>query len=584
MSRRRSSAEKPIPEARRARVVAQAAGNTLQSHAVGALPLINGILKRLQLREHLQAVLAAEDGRVVVPAATGLLVLLKNVLLSREPLYGVADWGVRQAPDLLGVTGKQLEAFNDDRMGRCLDRLFDADCGAVALRVAAAAVREFRVSLDELHNDSTTVTFHGAYADAKEEQTVRGRRAPAVTWGHNKDHRPDLKQVLYILTVTEDGAVPVQFRVESGNTTDDQTHQATWDLLCQLTGRRDFLYVADSKLATRENMAYIHQRGGRFLTVLPRTRSEDEKFRQALADDKVAWRHLWDKTDEEGKVVDRFSVCDAANVSSEGYRVVWYHSTLKAELDAMARGAQLERAFAELAALRQKLKSPRTRYRTASRVWEAVEQILSERDVKHLIEVQVDSYEDESYRQTSRGRPSSKTKYQRQVKTRFDLNYAVKPEALEVELRGYGAFPLITNVLDASERDLLWAYKKQPTIERRFSHMKTDFSVAPVHLHSVSRIVSFLCVYFLALLVEALLERELRNAMKTSQMKSLPLYPEGRPCRNPTAPRVFEAIDNVQRHELVADGQPRTLMVTELSPVQRTILRLLGHPAERYGR
>jgi transposase len=551
---------------------------------VGALPLINGILKRLQLQEHLQAVLPAEDGRVVVPAATGLLVLLKNVLLSREPLYGVADWGVRQAPDLLGVTGKQIEAFNDDRMGRCLDRLFDADCGAVALRVAAAAVREFRVSLDELHNDSTTVTFHGAYADAKEEQTVRGRRAPAVTWGHNKDHRPDLKQVLYILTVTEDGAVPVQFRVESGNTTDDQTHQTTWDLLCQLTGRRDFLYVADSKLATRENMAYIHQRGGRFLTVLPRTRSEDMKFREALADDKVDWRHLWDKTDEEGKVFDRFSVCDAANVSSEGYRVVWYHSSLKAELDAMVRGAQLERAFSELAALRQKLLSPRTRYRTASRVWEAVEQILTERDVKHLIQVQVDSHEDEKYRQASRGRPTSQTKYTRQVTTRFDLSYLVNQESLEIERRGYGAFPLITNVLDASQRDLLWAYKKQPMIERRFSQMKTDFSVAPVHLHSASRIVSFLCVYFLALLVEALLERELRQAMKTTQMKSLPLYPEGRPCRNPTAPRVFEAIDNVQRHELAANGQQRTVMVTELSPVQRTILKLLGHSAERYGR
>jgi transposase len=584
MSRRRSSAEKANSEARRARVVAQAAGNTLQSRAVGALPLINGILKRLQLREHLQALLPTEDRRVMVPAATGLLVLLKNVLLSREPLYGVADWGVRQAPDLLGVTGQQLEAFNDDRMGRCLDRLFDADCGAVALRVAAAGVREFGVSLEELHNDSTTVTFHGAYADAKEEQTVRGRRTPAVTWGHNKDHRPDLKQVLYILTVTEDGAVPVQFRVESGNTTDDQTHQTTWDLLCQLTGRRDFLYVADAKLATRENMAYIHQRGGRFLTVLPRTRSEDEKFRQALADGKVEWRHLWDKTDEEGKVFDRFSVCDAANVSSEGYRVVWYHSTLKAELDAMVRGAQLERAFAELAALRQKLRSPRTRYRTASRVWEAVEQILSERDIKHLVGVQVDSYEDESYRQASRGRPTSQTKYKRQVTTRFDLSYAVKPEALEVERRGYGAFPLITNVLDASERDLLWAYKKQPTIERRFSQMKTDFSVAPVHLHSASRIVSFLCVYFLALLVEALLERELRQAMKTSQMKSLPLYPEGRPCGHPTAPRVFEAFDNVQRHELAAAGQQRTVMVTELSPVQRIILKLLGHPTDSYGR
>jgi transposase len=584
MSRRRKPVEKPAPEARRARLVAHTAGHTLQSHAVGALPLINGILERLKLEECLQQMLPQEDQRVVVPAATGLAVLLKNILLSREPLYGVADWGVRQAPDLLGLTTRQIHAFNDDRMGRCLDRLFDADCASVALCAAGAAVREFQVSLDELHNDSTTVTFHGAYADAKEEQTVRGRQAPAITWGHNKDHRPDLKQVLYILTVTEDGAVPVQFRVESGNTTDDQTHQTTWDLLCQLSGRRDFLYVADSKLATRENMAYIHQRGGRFLTVLPRTRSEDEKFRQALAGDEVTWRHLWDKTDEDGKVFDRFSVCDVSSISSEGYRLIWYHSSLKAELDAMVRGAQLERSFQELAALGQKLRSSRTRYRTASRVWEAVEQILTERDVKHLVQVQVDSRENENYRQASRGRPTSKTKYIRQVTTRFDLSYTVDQTALEIERRGDGAFPLITNVLDASECDLLWAYKKQPKIEKRFSQMKTDFAVAPVHLQSASRIEAFLCVYFFALLVEALLERELRQAMKDSELPSLPLYPEGRPCQHPTAPRVFDVFDNVQRHELAADGQQRAVMVTELSPLQRTILKLLGHSADQYGR
>jgi transposase len=583
MSRHRSPVEKPVPEARRARQVAQAAGHTLESHAVGPLPLINGILKRLQLREHLEQLLPAEDPRVVVPAATGLLVLLKNVLLSREPLYGVADWGVRQAPDLLELTAIQILAFNDDRMGRCLDRLFDADCGSVALRVAATAVREFQVSLDELHNDSTTVTFHGAYVDAQEEQVVRGRRTPAITWGHNKDHRPDLKQVLYILTVTADGAVPVQFRVESGNTADDQTHQTTWDLLCQLSGRRDFLYVADSKLATRENMAYIHQRGGRFVTILPRTRSEDQKFRRALAGDEVTWRHLWDKTDEDGTVIDRFSVCEHPIPSSEGYRVIWYHSTLKAELDALVRGAQLERTFQELAALQQKLLSPRTRYRTRARVWEAVERILTERDGKHLIQIQIGSCERETFRQASRGRPTPRTRYVRQVTMRFDLSYTINQVALDLERRGDGVFPLVTNVLDASERDLLWSYKKQPAIERRFSQLKTDFWVAPMHLQSASRIAAFLCIYFLALLVESLLERELRQAMIASGVKTLPLYPEGRPCRQPTTPRVFDAFDNVQRHTLELAGQPPSVLVTQLSPVQRTILKLLGHSEEAYG-
>jgi transposase len=120
----------------------------------------------------------------------------------------------------------------------------------------------------------------------------------AVTWGHNKDHRPDLKQLLYILTVTRDGAVPVQFRVESGNATDDRSHRGTWELLCRLTGRRDFLYVADCKPATVENMASIHQRGGRFLSVLPRTRGEDRAFREAIRQGQVQWQPIHDKRDE----------------------------------------------------------------------------------------------------------------------------------------------------------------------------------------------------------------------------------------------------------------------------------------------
>jgi transposase len=133
----------------------------------------------------------------------------------------------------------------------------------MVLALATHVVREFQVDLDELHNDSTTITFHGAYADAAQEEKRGEQTRMAITWGYNKDHRPDLKQLLYILTASRDGAVPLYFQVASCNVADDQTHCATWDLLCRLTGRRDFFYVADCKLASTKNMAYIHQRQGR---------------------------------------------------------------------------------------------------------------------------------------------------------------------------------------------------------------------------------------------------------------------------------------------------------------------------------
>jgi Group II intron, maturase-specific domain len=139
------------------------------------------------------------------------------------------------------------------------------------------------------------VSFYGAYEDAEKEGRQHGRPTPAITWGHSKDHRPDLKQLLYTLTISEDGGVPVYFTTASGNVVDDRTHCQTWDLLHTLVGRPEFLYVADCKLASSENLNHIASRGGRFVTVLPRTYKEDGVFRARLRESpsSVTWRKLY---------------------------------------------------------------------------------------------------------------------------------------------------------------------------------------------------------------------------------------------------------------------------------------------------
>jgi len=109
-------------------------------------------------------------------------------------------------------------------------------------------------------------------------------RAPSPRSGAiPKDHRPDLKQLVLVLTVTADGAVPLTHRLAAGNTNDDRTHIDTWDELRALTGGAGFLYVADSKLCTREQMSHIDREGGRFVTVLPRTRREDGQLRDWMS-------------------------------------------------------------------------------------------------------------------------------------------------------------------------------------------------------------------------------------------------------------------------------------------------------------
>lgn len=559
-------------------VTARALGGTLTSCRVAALPVLEGILKRLRLEAFLRDHLPREDGRSRVPAATGLMVLVKNLLISREPLYGIGEWAARHAPELLGLTPTQFPALNDDRVGRGLDRLFDADIPSLTLAVVAHAVREFGVNLDELHNDSTTVTFHGDYEAADHERTLRGKLRLAVTHGHNKDHRPDLKQLLYILTVSRDGAVPVHFRVENGNATDDRSHIETWKTLCELTGRRDFLYVADCKLATAENMAHIHQHGGRFLTILPRTRGEDTTFRAAVRAGLVRWKHLHDKRDDEGQLIDRYRIHEPEATTAEGYRLVWYHSARKAELDVLTRHKRLERATAALTELEAKLTSTRTRYRDQAKVVQAVDTILRDGDVEGFLVVEIKERTTETFRQDRRGRPGPDTRYVRSEATRFDLTWRIDHDRLVVEARCDGIFPLVTNETSVSAVDLLLAYKQQPMIEKRFSQLKTDFVVAPVFLKEVSRIQALLCVYFFALLTESLLERELRRAMAREGVESLPLYPEARACQRPTARRVIDLFEDVQRHELVTEDRTAVVFITDLTRLQRKILHLLGMP------
>src|SRR5262249_21697928 len=143
---------------------------------------------------------------------------------------------------------------------------------AVILR----AVRIFQLTLKQLHQDTTTVTCSGEYQG--QPPPHQADRPTRITRGYNKDHRPDLKQLLYNRTVTADGSVPVHCKVLDGNTSDDSVHRQTWLDLCDLVGGSDFLYVADSKLCTKDNMGLIAGKGGRFLTVMPRTRAEDGRF------------------------------------------------------------------------------------------------------------------------------------------------------------------------------------------------------------------------------------------------------------------------------------------------------------------
>lgn len=212
----------------------------LRTDRLGPLPLVNHFLECLGLDALLRQHVPTEDRRVTLPYAGGLGVLLRSIIVEREPIYRQQETVRTFAPAAYGLAADQVDQVDDDRIGRALDHLFDADRVALLTDVIVAATQQYSLRLDELHNDSTTIPFCGQYRAATGRR-LRGRRAPFITYGHSKDHRPDLKQLLFVLTVTADGGVPIQFRCGDGNTNDSTTHIDTWETLRRAVGDAGFL-------------------------------------------------------------------------------------------------------------------------------------------------------------------------------------------------------------------------------------------------------------------------------------------------------------------------------------------------------
>lgn len=560
----------------------QTARFILHSERLGPLPLVNHFIERIGLEDALDRHVPS-DARCAVPHVRALGVLLRSIIVEREPIYRQQETVHGFASGMFGIPGEQMEHLSDDRLGRALDRLFDADRTALLTDVVVAVGQRFGVNFDECHNDSTTISFCGSYRGSAGRK-IRGRTAPVITYGHSKDHRPDLKQLLFILTMSADGNIPVAFRCTDGNASDSRTHIETWNTLRVVAGRSDFLYVADSKLCSRENMDHIDRAGGRFVTVLPRSRLEDTEFRRWIQTHTPDWSCVWDRPNPrhgEGPR-DRWYVWSAPLPSAEAWPVVWVWSSLLALRQEARRRKNIAAAIEELQQLHARLTGAKTRLRGAAEIDLQISKILDKHHVARYLKVRRIVREEHAYKQTKRGRPGPDTAYHKITKRRFDIEWTIDDEAIAYDHKSDGMYPLITNDRSLSSAQVLEAHKGQPMIEKRFEQVKTVHDIAPVFLKDEGRIEALFTLYFLALLVQALIERELRVAMKRERIDELPLYPEQRQCRRPTTEQILRLFSLAERHKLIDGAHTVQFFDVRFTDLQRQVLSLLGVPEHAF--
>ena len=206
------------------------------------------------------------DDQVQLRPSVALKALCLNVVHGRDALYRVQPFFSQVPTELLLGEGVTPDLLNDDALGRHLDRLFEAGgsqlFNALSLRVIAGEGLE----LDRLHADTTSKLVFGEYASPHEE-------AISVTYGHSKDHRPDLKQVMAGVTTTTDG-VPTLAEMLDGNQSDKTWHGGSLERLRQrlkIPEERRVHYVGDSALITQANLDTAARCGIEVTGRLPRT-------------------------------------------------------------------------------------------------------------------------------------------------------------------------------------------------------------------------------------------------------------------------------------------------------------------------
>jgi transposase len=447
----------------------------LERQGLGALPIVESLLTRIKLHSRLSDALRGPRH------ADSILLLLKNVLIERNAIYAIREWA--QQFDHALVHGGLI---GDDAIARALDEVFELDRASFLSQFIVDVVKEFKIDVSELHQDTTSITVSGAYA----KQRARGVQ---LKNGHSKDHRPDLKQLIYELSVTRDGAIPVLFKAHDGNQTDDTLHWDNWQSLRGIVGRADFLYVADSKLCVKKTLMKIDQAKGRFVTIVPRTREETREFAEQAASGRVRWEHVYTKrSTRKARRMDIFDVALGPYQLREGFRVHWFRSSEKQYRDEQNREERIELAFVHLKSLNE---PGRKKPRTEAAFQRRADKILTRFKVSDWIRIEISLERVEEFKQKTRGPATEETDYRKLIKwvprlsAKRDLERIAKSAAMD------GIFPLATNT-DLKPAEVLNAYKYQPYIEKRHALLKSGLHVAPVFLKKNHRIEALMFVYY----------------------------------------------------------------------------------------
>ena len=184
--------------------------------------------------------------------------------------------------------------------------------------------------------------------------------------------------------------------------------------------------------------------------------------------------------------------------------------------------------------------------------------------------------------QIGRGRTGKNTQYKEMITITYSLKWSRNESMIERESRADGLFPLITNSHELSAVEVLKTYKQQPFLEKRFQTSKSILEVAPVFLKKNERIEATVLLYFIALMIVSLIERNIRQQMKEKNIESLPILPTGLKTKSPTWNNIRYFFRSIYLGMIVDGDKVISEQVKGVTKLHKDVLGLLKVPISRY--
>ena len=530
----------------------------------GPAALISALFDELKIGQTIDEMVRWDEAQCRMSPGTRIKALVINIFGRKRPLYRIDESYEHMDIENLFGRGISLEDLTDYNLARALDKLAERGPHEVFSTLCLRAICHEQIALKYLYNDTTSISVHGdyEYAEATDPDFF-------ITFGYSKDKRPDLKQFLYGLSVTEE-KIPVAAEVNSGNLSDKAWN---FDYIEKLASTLSpevlsgVIYVADSALVTDANLEKLKQHGLKFISRLPGNFSLEEELKDK------AWAE--NEFTELGCFSSRKDAASyrylelSASIANEQYRFLVVYSSKLDGRKARSLEKKLDKTNNALdKEIKNKMKET---YACAPDAEAACAQFIKEhRDEHFSIKGRVVSEE-----KRKPGRPGkdslTNTVY------RLELEASLDQEAVNRTKERLSCFVLITNLDQSySPHEVLKQYKSQNNVETSFKFLKDPLFVGPIFLKKPERVEALAYVLLMALLIFNLLERRVREAMKS---ETEPLIIPGKvKTFTPTAKKILESLERVMT--MTTDDPNRRAFGSRFK-VPR-VLGLAGFPPDIY--